>query len=113
SRRAHLKRCAGKHHTLAGPPVPPRWATSRSAPVSAHQELLFIKQTSAILAKHCGKKQAQAILNEAEQRLEAQWADPAFAHRAVAQCSGPGAPEDDLFTELWLELARRRPSLFG
>jgi hypothetical protein len=81
--------------------------------VSAHQELLFIKQTSAILARHCGKKQARAILNEAEQRLEAQWADPAFARRAVAQCSGPGAPEDDLFTELWLELARRRPSLFG
>ena len=81
--------------------------------MSAHQDLLFIKQTSAILAKHCGKKQAQAILNEAEQRLEAQWADPAFARRAVAQCSGPGAPEDDLFTELWLELARRRPSLFG
>ena len=78
-----------------------------------HRELPFIAQTLAVLSEHCGDEQTDLILSEAEHRLAKLQTDPLFARRPVAQCSGPGAPEDELWTLLWAELARRQPALFG
>ena len=73
-----------------------------------HRELPFIAQTLAVLSEHCGDEQTDLILSEAEDRLAKLETDPLVARRPVAQCSGPGATEDELWTLLWVELAQPR-----
>ena len=80
--------------------------------MSGHRELPFIAQTVTVIAEHC-PEEIEAILSEAERRVEAWEADPLSSRRPVAQCSGPTSADDELWTELWVELARRHPALFG
>jgi hypothetical protein len=81
--------------------------------MSTYRDLPFIEQTLAVLSEYCGGHQAAVILAGAERRLAMLEADPLLSRRPVAQCSGPGAPEDELWTMLWVELAQRQPALFG
>jgi hypothetical protein len=81
--------------------------------MGVRRTLPFIEQTLAVLCEHLGAELTTLILTDAERRLASWQSQPLLSRLPVAQCSGPGDPDDELWTMLWMALARRQPALFG
>jgi hypothetical protein len=68
----------------------------------------YLAQTVKIVAEHCGAEQAEEMLVRARAKAAAY----PTQELAVAQC-WTASSDDDVWTELWRDLASKHPELFG